>query len=104
MLLQSIFTKGTTFKSASSLLRLAASRNFAAMDQPNREMFEHKFTTEMEFRSSFDKIKCFRVLDEEGNIINKAYEKSIEDETLKKMFRTMVMMNEADVVFNQAQR
>lgn len=74
------------------------------MDTVNMEMFEHKFTDDMEFRSSYDKIKCFRIMDEEGNIINKKYEKSIDDNTLQKMFRTMVMMNEADVVYNQSQR
>lgn len=67
-------------------------------------MFEHKFTNEMDFSSSFDKIKCFRVIDEEGQIINKKYEGSIDDSTLQKMYRTMVIMNEADVVYNQAQR
>ena len=41
-------------------------------------------------------------MDEDGNIINKKYENSIDNETLKKMFNTMVMINEADVVFNQA--
>lgn len=54
----------------------------------------------MEFKSSFDKFKCFRVMDEEGNIINKKYEGSISDETLQRMFKTMVMINEADVTFN----
>jgi hypothetical protein len=44
------------------------------------------------------------VIDEEGQIINKKYEGSIDDATLQKMYRTMVMMNEADVVYNQAQR
>ena len=43
-------------------------------------------------------------MDEEGNIVNKKYEDSIDDETLKKMFKTMVMINEADITFNQAQR
>jgi hypothetical protein len=74
------------------------------MDIVNRDLFEHKFTNDMEFESNFEKIKCFRVMDEEGNIINKKYENSIDDDTLKKMFKTMVMINEADVVFNQAQR
>ena len=41
-------------------------------------------------------------MDEEGNIINKKYENSIEPEKLKKIFRCMVLMNEADTVFNQA--
>lgn len=66
----------------------------------NRDLFEHKFTNDLEFRSSFDKIKCFRVMDEEGNVINKKHEGQIPPEKLQKMFRTMVMMNEADVVFN----
>ena len=82
----------------------SAQRSFGAMGEVNKEMFEHKFTNEMDFRSSFDKIKCFRVIDEEGQIINKKYEGSIDDATLQKMYRTMVMMNEADVVYNQAQR
>ena len=72
------------------------------MDEVNKELFEHKFTNDLEFRSAFEKIKCFRVLDEEGNIINKQYEGSIDNETLKRMFKTMVMINEADVVFNQS--
>lgn len=70
------------------------------MNQINRDLFEHKFTNELEFKSSFDKIKCFRVMDEEGNIINKQYENSIPDELLRKMFKCMVMINEADVIFN----
>jgi hypothetical protein len=41
------------------------------MDIVNKDLFEHKFTNDLEFRSSFDKLKCFRVMDEEGNIINK---------------------------------
>lgn len=77
-------------------------RSFGAMNELNRDLFDHKFTEEMHFRSSFDKIKCFRVLDEEGNLINKKYENSIDDNTLQRMFKTMVMMNEADVVYNQS--
>lgn len=82
----------------------SAQRSFGAMGEVNQEMFEHKFTNDLEFRSQFDKLKCFRVMDEEGNIINKKFEGSIDDHTLQKMFRTMVMMNEADIVYNQAQR
>ena len=57
-------------------------RRFGAMDLVNQDLFGHKFTDDLDFRSSFDKIKCFRVLDEEGNIINKKYENSIDDLTL----------------------
>jgi hypothetical protein len=72
------------------------------MDQPNKELFEHKFTHDLELRSSFDKFKYFRVIDEEGNMVNKAYENSIDAATLKKMFHTMVTQNEADIICNQA--
>ena len=51
-----------------------AKRCFGAMDEINRDLFEHKFTSEMEFQSSFDKIKCFRVLDEEGNVVTPGYD------------------------------
>lgn len=58
----------------------------------------------MEFRSNFEKIKCFRVMDEEGNIINKGYADKISDELILKMYDNMVIMNETDVVYNAAQR
>ena len=52
-----------------------------------------------------EKIKCFRVMDEEGKIINKdGHEKLIPVDKLKKMYETMVTINEADQVFNAAQR
>jgi len=100
----SIFSKGAFLSKHRPTLTAVASRAFGAMDQVNLDMFEQKFTNDLEFKSSFDKIRCFRVLDEEGNVINKSNEPKINDATLQKMFRTMVMMNEADVVFNQAQR
>jgi 2-oxoisovalerate dehydrogenase E1 component alpha subunit len=70
------------------------------MGEINRELFEHKFTPELDFKSSFDKIKCFRVMDEEGNITNKDFEKQISAEKLKEMFKCMVTINEADQIFN----
>ena len=103
MITKSIFRKGFTKSFASSaLLKPSPMKFFGAMGEINQDMFEHKFTDDLDFRSGFDKMKCFRVMDEEGNIINKKYENSIDDETLKKMFKTMVMMNEADVVFSAA--
>jgi len=41
-------------------------------------------------------------MDEEGNIINPGYDKTIPDETLLKMYDTMVTMNETDSVYNAA--
>ena len=49
-------------------------RSFGAMDLLKPELFEHSFTSDMNFKSSFEKMKCFRVLDENGVIVNKAYE------------------------------
>ena len=79
-----------------------SARPFGAMDEINRDLFEHKFTSDMEFRSSFDKIKCFRVMDEEGNIITPGYAEKIPDDLILKMYDKMVTINEADVVFNAA--
>ena len=50
----------------------------------------------MDFKSSFDKIKCFRVMDEEGNIVTPGYENQISDDLLLKMYDKMVTINEAD--------
>jgi hypothetical protein len=81
-----------------------AARNFGAMDEINRELFEHKFTTDMKFISSFEKMKCFRVMDEDGKIINPGYDTKIPDAEILKMYDAMVTMNEADQVYNAAQR
>lgn len=96
--------KRSALLSQSKSVIFQSQRSFGAMGEVNKELFEHKFTNDLEFRSSFEKIKCFRVMDEEGNIINKQYENSIDKDTLVKMFKTMVMINEADQIFNQAQR
>ena len=75
------------------------------MDKVNPELLSHSFTTDMEFKDKFEKIKCFRVMDEEGQIVNKGgYEKNIPVDKLKKIYETMVTINEADQVFNSAQR
>lgn len=51
----------------------------------------------MKFESNFEKIKCFRVMDEEGHIINKGdFQKQIDVPKLKRMYETMVTINEAD--------
>ena len=78
MFKKSIKIMRTGIKSkAISEITITSSRSFGAMGEINRELlFEHKFTHDMEFRSQFDKIKCFRVMDEEGNIVNDGgYEK-----------------------------
>ena len=79
-------------------------RSFGAMNEINKELFEHKFTSDMEYKSSFDKIKCFRVLDEEGNVVTPGYDTQLDDELILKMYDKMVTINEADQVYNAAQR
>lgn len=85
-----------------SVTTITSSRSFGAMGEIDRELlFEHKFTPEMDFKSKFDKFKCFRVMDEEGVIVNDGgYEKLIDHEKLVRMYETMVTINEADQVFN----
>ena len=56
----------------------------------------------MEYKSSFDKIKCFRVLDEEGNVVTPGYDTQLDDELILKMYDKMVTINEADQVYNAA--
>jgi 2-oxoisovalerate dehydrogenase E1 component alpha subunit len=58
----------------------------------------------MDFRSSFEKMKCFRVIDENGNVITPGYDNQISEAETLKMFDAMVTMNEADQVYNAAQR
>lgn len=43
------------------------------MDKPDTSLFDYKFTNKMDFVSSFDKMKCFRVIDEEGKVETPGY-------------------------------
>lgn len=49
-------------------------------------------------------MKCFRVIDENGNIVTPGYDNQISEAETLKMFDAMVTMNEADQVYNAAQR
>jgi len=91
-------------KMASANFMKTSLRPFGAMDLFNRDLVEHKFTSEMHFRSSFDKIECFRVIDEEGNVVTPGYADKIPVEKLMKIYDDMVTQNEIDKVFDQAQR
>lgn len=81
------------------------SRSFGAMDYLNTGLqFSHEFNTDLEFRSHFEKFKCFRVFDENGVVVNKNdYVEEFMSMTppakLIKMFSTMVKVNESDRVF-----
>jgi hypothetical protein len=56
----------------------------------------------MDFMSSFDKIKCFRVIDEDGEVVTPGFADQIPKEKLMRIYDKMVTMNEADVVYNAA--
>lgn len=59
------------------------------------DFFDQKFTHDLELRAHNEKVKCFRVMDENGTIINKGYD-NIPKEKLLKIFDTMVTIHEAD--------
>jgi len=91
-------------KKPASMMAQAGVRNFGAMDEVNTDLFMHSFTDDMSFKSSFDKFKCFRVIDEEGQVVTPGYDTAISDDLIMKMYDKMVMINEADTVYNAAQR
>ena len=74
------------------------------MDKLNQDLFEHSFTNKMTFTDSFEKMKCFLVMDNEGNIVTPGYDTQMKDEEMLKIYDSMVTMNEADNVYNAAQR
>ena len=79
-------------------------RAFGAMDEVNMDLFHHDFTNDMSFTDSFEKFKCFRVIDEEGEVVTPGHDTAIPDDLIMKMYDNMVMINEADTVYNAAQR
>ena len=97
---------GKAFKPMQRMPTMLApmSRSFGAMGEIDESLFKHEFTDQMEFKSSFDKLKCFRVMDEEGNIVTPGYDTQINDDLILKMYDNMVIMNETDAVYNAAQR
>ena len=44
------------------------------------------------------------MLDEEGNVVTPGYDDQLDDDFILKMYDNMVMINEADTVYNAAQR
>jgi 2-oxoisovalerate dehydrogenase E1 component alpha subunit len=65
--------------------------------------YDIPFGTNLEFVDEHKKFEAFRVMDEDGKIINKKYE-NIEKDKLLRIFQAMVTNCEADKIFNQAQR
>jgi 2-oxoisovalerate dehydrogenase E1 component alpha subunit len=62
------------------------------------------YTSDLAFKSAYEeKIKSFRVLEKNGEILNPKYE-NIDKETALKIFNTMIAIKECDTRFNMAQR
>ena len=102
-MMSNIFSR-RVLKKAATIASSGPKRFISITDVPNYELFDHKFTEKMEFKEGFEKIKCFRVIDHEGKMINKPYEETIPREKLVNIFDTMVKINEADQIYLQAQR
>ena len=69
----------------------------------NSDFFKQSYTTEMQFRKHSDKFRCFRVMDNNGEILNPLFE-NIPKEKALKIFKTMVQIHESDTRLNMAQR
>jgi len=68
-----------------------------------KEFFKHRFESDLQFRNSAEKFKCFRVMGTKGEILNSKYENIPKDVALR-IFKTMVQIKECDKRFNVAQR
>ena len=65
--------------------------------------YDLQFTTELKLKKENEPINAFRVMDENGGIINHQYE-NIDKPKLLKIFKAMVTNSEADKIFNMAHR
>lgn len=77
-------------------------RNFGKLHKSS-DFFSHNFDSTIKFRDSFEKFKVFRVMDNDGGIINKDYENIPKDVALR-IFTTMVQIRECDIRYYMAQR
>jgi hypothetical protein len=66
------------------------------MASTNADLYKFDFTTDMNFIDGNEKLKCFRVIDEEGNLINDDKYVDIPKDLLLNMYQTMVLNAEAD--------
>ncbi|XP_046978064.1 2-oxoisovalerate dehydrogenase subunit alpha, mitochondrial [Vanessa cardui] len=64
------------------------------------------YVTEMKFfdENSYDPIPIYRVLDNDGHVIDNREEPAIDKETLLNMYKTMVQLNQMDKILYESQR
>jgi len=78
--------------------------NNSKSDQQSFEFLKHLFESQLEFKkNAVDKFKCFRVMDQKGEIINSKYE-NIPQPLALKILKTMIQIRECDERFLKAQR
>ena len=67
---------------------------------------EAKFTTSLKFENPKEKeiIPCYRVMDSEGVIVDKSYERDFSDEEALKLYTNMVGVSIMDLICLDAQR
>ena len=97
--LYSIFNKSSLNKSFSTNYTIPADINL-----PQGICPKYSYTSDINFKTTADKIPIFRALDQEGKVLNKEYEKYLDKETAVKMLNNMILINIADPRFNMAQR
>lgn len=54
--------------------------------------------------STYDPIPIYRVMDNNGNVLDIREEPRIDTEELKKMYKTMVQINQLDKILYESQR
>jgi len=80
-------------------------RGFSSLASTAENLYDFNFTSKLKFRDSAKELKCFRVIDSEGELVNDSkYVDAIPKDKLIKIYETMVLNAEADEIFNMAQR
>lgn len=79
-------------------------RCFSSLPSTNDKLYDFSFTPNLDLISEGPKLNCFRVIDENGKLVNDKKYVDIPKEKLLKIYETMVTNNEADLIFNMAQR
>jgi 2-oxoisovalerate dehydrogenase E1 component alpha subunit len=93
----------SSFKGINKLFKKTFCTDIKTEIKRSHDFFKQYFDTQITFKSSSEKFKCFRVMDSNGDIINPVYE-NIPKYIALRIFSTMVMIRECDARFNLAQR
>ncbi|KAI9094425.1 thiamine diphosphate-binding protein [Phlyctochytrium arcticum] len=93
-----------------AVLRQAASAAAAATppDAAHRVNFpganESYYTEQMEFVRDYAPLPTYRVLDQDGNVMDEAQDPQLSKEVCRKMYTSMLTLNAMDLILYEAQR